>query len=352
MKRQAVFVGGAMGWMGFSLGLLTRMARMTPGCPPPASPPPPAGDWHFAPVERAERADALSLLLSGQTQAHDPSVSGFLDFAREQNLSLDHLWACRRSEGMILSAMLLPCAGRTALIFLSPNVDASLHAAAAGLVGAMLQAQNRSRMRLVQALLDPGHENIATALVQAGFLSLATLVYMQRESEKARVPLDLPPPYRLVHYSRGHRDLFARAVLATYEATLDCPGLLGLRDIDDILDGHMATGRFVPELWHAVYHGEEPAAVMLLNQLPQRAAMELVYLGLAKNARGQGLGTRLLRHGLSLTTAHGCTSMILAVDADNGPALKLYQRLAFQPTTRKLALIRSLDPSVGGAGAR
>ena len=31
------------------------------------------------------------------------------------------------------------------------------------------------------------------------------------------------------------RDRFAAAILASYRQTLDCPGLLGLRDIDDII---------------------------------------------------------------------------------------------------------------------
>jgi mycothiol synthase len=85
-------------------------------------------------------------------------------------------------------------------------------------------------------------------------------------------------------------------------------------------------------------HGR-PVAVMLLNLVPQRRSAELVYLGIAPAWRGKGLGRRLLQHGLSVTHRHGASSLSLAVDDQNAPAVRLYESLRFSPHARKRAMI-------------
>src|SRR5690606_41179312 len=129
----------------------------------------------------------------------------------------------------------------------------------------------------------------AQALMGAGFRKLAHLIYMQRPIRGPATPLNLRPPLRMLTCTPANEPAFAAAILASYEQTLDCPGLLGLRTIDDIIAGHMATGQFVPDLWMALYEGDKPAAVMLLGSLPQRQALELVYLGVSVSHRRQGL---------------------------------------------------------------
>jgi ribosomal protein S18 acetylase RimI-like enzyme len=285
---------------------------------------------------------ALSLLLSGKVNADDPAVENFLGFAAEQSLGLDELWVARQQGRIVASAMMVLCPGRTGLIFLSPNLTADGLPAASQLASALCRAQNPARVRLVQALLDPGQEQIGKALDAAGFRRLAVLIYMQHRAARNPTPLALDADVQASSYTPQTRAAFAQAILASYQQTLDCPGLLGLRQIDDILDGHMATGRFVPELWLRLEHAGEPVGVMLLNVVPQRAALELVYLGLSPAWRGRGLARRLVQHGLGLAPRHGATQMILAVDDHNTPALRMYGALQFTPTARKAALILPL----------
>lgn len=104
----------------------------------------------------------------------------------------------------------------------------------------------------------------------------------------------------------------------------------------------MATGRFEADLWTCLLAEDEPVGVMLLNVIPPREALELVYLGLAPRARGHGLARRLMLHGLSQVRRRHCRRMLLAVDERNEPAVRLYGELGFHPTTRKLAMIRSV----------
>jgi ribosomal protein S18 acetylase RimI-like enzyme len=155
--------------------------------------------------------------------------------------------------------------------------------------------------------------------------------------------LSLEAGFQAVHWSETNRQLFAEAILASYQQTLDCPALVGLRTIDEIIEGHMAAGQFSPELWWAVRHGDDPVGVMLLSPLPQRSAMELVYLGLAPAWRGRGLGSRLLGHGLAQAHQRGLTSMLLAVDDLNKPAVRLYQSQGFEVHAKKLAMIMALS---------
>jgi ribosomal protein S18 acetylase RimI-like enzyme len=70
--------------------------------------------------------------------------------------------------------------------------------------------------------------------------------------------------------------------------------------------------------------------------------MELVYLGLVPQARGQDLGDILIRKALATAAEHHGSQMQLAVDSLNAPALKLYFRHGFKRVATKLALMRNL----------
>jgi ribosomal protein S18 acetylase RimI-like enzyme len=68
-----------------------------------------------------------------------------------------------------------------------------------------------------------------------------------------------------------------------------------------------------------------------------------VYLGLTPSARGRGLGDLLVRQALATTAALGASRLSLAVDSQNGPALKLYYRHGLQRVASKLAMMRLLN---------
>lgn len=305
-----------------------------------------AGDLRCVRVPPSDQQPALSLLLTGSVQDGEVQVEQFIAFARQQHVSLEHLWAAYEGDKLIASALLVPSAGRTAMVFISPLHRHAWVAATTRLVGQLCTAQDPQKVALLQVLLDPGQERERQAVLGAGFRELTELAYMERPAHltAAITPtnkLDLGAGIEIRHWSETNRKIFADAILASYEQTLDCPGLLGLRQIDDIIAGHMATGQFDPACWLALSHGEEPVGVMLLNAIPQRQALELVYLGLAPKWRGKGLGKKLVRHALDIAPRHGCNVVLLAVDQTNTPALKLYRSLGFVSTARKLAIIRT-----------
>ena len=289
------------------------------------------------------RRCALAVLLTGRDQPNDPAVEQFLNFTRSQGLLLDELWEARSGPTLVASVLIVPSAGLTAMMFVSP-VSPATAAVMPHLVRAASCGQDPRRIHLIQCLLDPHQRRQRQALQDAGFDHLATLVYMQRDADLPPGPLDLTESgITCRQWSATHRDRFARAILASYEGTLDCPGLLGLRSIDEVIEGHQATGRFDPQDWFVFYHGDDPVGVMLLSEVVQRAAYELVYLGLAPAFRGRGLARRILRFGLGVVHQRGASGVLLAVDEQNKPALRLYRNLEFKSTGRKSAMICALE---------
>jgi len=308
----------------------------------------------FRHVEIDELRPALSLLLTGRISENELSVEHFLQFAARQDMSLDETWGAFRGNDLLAVCLLIESAGRAGILFLSPpgapgNPGASGVSSAerTGLVQRLLSEQPAGRLHLVQALVDPDHQADVRMLEAASFKALATLVYMQRSIRRAdqRAKLELQADeshLKLTTWSEAARPLFERAILRSYEQTQDCPGLLGMREIGDIIAGHMSSGEFDPSLWHVLHAGDEPAGVMLLSRTPPNDAAELVYLGLSPSWRGRRLGSRLLNWGIGQARAAGAVQMLLAVDDANAPALAMYRAAQFVATGKKIAMIRSL----------
>ena len=293
-----------------------------------------------------ERSRALALLLTGSENGDGEAVAQFLASAREQQINLDHLWIASGSDQSLTASLLLvPSAGKTAMVFLSPVTEESVDDAA-HLAQACVKAQDPSKLRLVQSLLDSWQNHEATAFAKAGFGRLANLLYLQRSLDPApsgeEVRLETNGEFDVLRWGLTTRGRFEKAILASYENTRDCPGLVGLRSIDDVLASHRASGVFTPELWHCFWKDGEPVGVMLINLMTQRSSAELVYLGLSEKWRGKGLGKRLMLYAIALTSQRGCSTMMTAVDEENPPAVALYESLGFAPHARKLAMIHAL----------
>ncbi len=296
-----------------------------------------------------ERRTALAVLLTGRPSPADPAVDHFQDFARQQGLSLDGLWAAYADQVPACASLIIPGTGRTAVLFSSPIPATQRIKLSSDLARAVLAELDPGEACLIQSLLDPAQHREEQALAMAGFDRLATLIYMRRSclgvnpepsAGGAGDPIECDgKALTVLPWRDDLHDTFGQAIQASYEDTLDCPGLVGVRHIDDIIAGHRAVGRFDPALWSALYVGDRPAGVLLLNPLVDRSELELVYLGLAPAFRCKGLAARLMRRALAVARARGDAGIHLAVDQANTPAVKLYQHLGFRATARKLAMI-------------
>ncbi len=306
---------------------------------------------HFRQPEPQEQRSVLAVLLTGRDQPHQPAIDHFLRFAEQQGLSLDGLWAAYDGQTPVYSSLIVPGAGKTAVLFTSPLTSAAQLPLATNLVKNVLANQSPEQTRLVQVLLEPMHRREQTMLERAGFSKLAALIYMRRSCLSAQlddqaglesyIECEGRTLKRIV-WSEENRQHFASAIEMSYLDTLDCPNLVGVRHIEDIIAGHMAVGRFEADLWSAYYADDEPAAVLLLNPLIDRPELELVYLGLAPAFREKRLATRLMQQAIATARARHDTGIHLAVDQLNTPAVKLYKGLGFRATGRKTAMICAL----------
>lgn len=59
-------------------------------------------------------------------------------------------------------------------------------------------------------------------------------------------------------------------------------------------------------------------------------AVELTYIGVASDQRGMGLGKILLNAFIEVSRAKGYHSIVLSVEKENLPAIKLYERAGFK----------------------
>jgi GNAT superfamily N-acetyltransferase len=227
-------------------------------------------------------------------------------------------------------------AGRCAVVP-PPRLETWDEALAARLLrAAAARVHSRDGARLIQTLVEPqGAQPLVAALERAGFERLAVLAYLRRPVRPEEQNLALPPGIKWRHYWRLRHRQFARTLLATYGSSLDCPGLAGLRSVDDAITTHKATGLFCRRAWHLLLMGGEPLGVVLLNNIQGRG--EVVYLGVVPAARRRGLGRALVARAIRDTAAMGLPQMGLAVDVSNAPAMRLYEKTGFSEIRRRLA---------------
>ena len=321
------------------------MASITDLQPPM---PPDDARPYLGPAPADRRRAAFAMLLTGQGREDDPAVDHFERFAQQQKLDTAGLWIAADDgpHGRLLASILIvPNPGATAMLFVGQAGGWRDHETVVQLIRTATLSDRYDPVRVVQSLVDPGQVLEAKVLERAGLRKLAKLVYMQKTIDRREFATPRPQTLAraavtLYRYSDETHERFARAILASYEDTLDCPGLVGLRHVDQIIQGHRGTGRFEPHLWHAFYDEmDQPVAALLLAPSVAGAGFELVYLGVAKPYRGRGVGSQLMSYAIAEAIRRGADRMYLAVDDRNEPAMKLYHALGFRGSTRKLAYI-------------
>jgi ribosomal protein S18 acetylase RimI-like enzyme len=291
-------------------------------------------------------AAALGVVLGSPSYpADEAAVVDFLRFAQRRGINASAAWLADAAGTLAWAVLPIVSPGRTMLL-LGPAAGPTQPAAvrlAGGLVDAVCAHFAARDVQLAQVLLDPADEASRRLYEGRSFQRVAQLIYLHAAPRRKAPPPALPPGLRWVGYGPATHAQFGRAILSTYERSLDCPGLNGLRDVEDVIAGHKASGEFDPRLWGLLCEGDAPLGALLLARAAPGETMELVYLGLSPAARGRGLGDLMMRQALAATAADGAARLSLAVDSDNAPALRLYFRHGMQRVAAKLAMLRRLD---------
>src|SRR5262249_47373637 len=123
----------------------------------------------------------------------------------------------------------------------------------------------RRGAKLAQSLLPPSEDHLAAALERNSFAHATTLWFLRHDL--VRPGPEPPRRLEIQSYRFGRRELFEQTLMHSYEGSLDCPEVNGVRDADEILAGHGAQGAFDPERWLLAFERGRPVGVLLLTEL-------------------------------------------------------------------------------------
>ncbi|UCG15492.1 MAG: GNAT family N-acetyltransferase [Phycisphaerales bacterium] len=291
----------------------------------------------------AQHAAALRMVVSGQTvpdRATNHRVAELTNFVRGLSLSIEPVLGVFRGSRLVCACASVATPGRITLVYLPPErVAKRYRREMTSMLRALQERTWEQAMAIAQALVWPEASNTEEALSDAGFHFLAELAYQERPADAPPARTRIRTDLSFVPYSQHTHHLFIQALDLTYVGSLDCPDLTGLRDTEDVLAMHRATGRHDPALWLVASCGSQLAGVLLLSQVLRRPVLEVVYMGVTPEVRGQGMGDALLARAVDECARRRATFLTLAVDSDNHPALGLYKRWGFVETARRRAWI-------------
>jgi mycothiol synthase len=288
---------------------------------------------------------ALRLLLGGleETQVSQQLVMLHTWVARHPAAGYRLLGAFRGQavQGAIL-VQIQP--GRTAVVWPPRLVDGESPETARQLLRQALAELQRPGIRMVQCLLPDDAKGDADLLVASGFRHVSDLLFLVCLARD--FPVSSPSPeFQFEPYSAAQDARFAQLLDATYEGTLDCPAVNGIRPAEEVLDGYRATGDFDPQRWFIVRRQSEDIGCLILTDYPELSIWELIYVGLLPAWRGRRFGVDIVRHALWLCRAASRDRLVLAVDAANQPALKMYAAAGFQSWDRKSVYVQIVAQS-------
>jgi mycothiol synthase len=157
-----------------------------------------------------------------------------------------------------------------------------------------------------------------------------TLFRELRQMRRPLESLDLPEPklpegVTVRTFVPGRDDAAWLAVNAAAFAHHPEQGSLTQRDLDD----RTAEPWFDPAGFFLAFRGDELVGFHWTKVHAEEGLGEVYVLGVRPGAQGGGLGKALTTIGLRHLAAQGLPTAMLYVDADNKPAVTVYERLGF-----------------------
>lgn len=304
--------------------------------------------------DSSQKEAALQLLASVFPPAERPSqlqrYTDWLALPAPSGFTLLAIGPRGQSPFAALLYQILP--GNVALLWPPGIVDQSQwQSAVSSLLAHTHQELTTASVQLSQFLLpdfgEPSEyqQALIRTLKAAGYQSLARLLYLYISSQEAPFPTSAPELKSCTLYpaSQFTSAQLKTLVEQTYVDTQDCPAMNGLRSTDQVLAGYRSAGTCEDRFWFvATDENRRPIGCLLLAPDQRTQSCELVYVGVIPEARGRGVAGDLVSWAKWQAKSAGCSQLLLAVDDQNLPGLKLYQRHGFQSFDAREVYIRSL----------
>jgi ribosomal protein S18 acetylase RimI-like enzyme len=292
---------------------------------------------HPAPVIEPARSHellpALRLIFRHLSpQDRETRVANALRLLHQKELDPSGLLVARGPNGLLGAIICQPVPGASGLVWPPQAVkDAGEAEVEDLLIRHATTWLRQCGAKLAQALLPPKEAYLAAPLLRNGFAHITNLWYLRHN-------LDVPHHLllgteRLTYwaYANGDPSLFHQTLVRTYEETLDCPEVNGVRDIQEVITGHRAQGLHDPQRWWLALDRGRPVGVLLVAEMPECEGWDLAYVGVVPEARRRGFGRELVRKALVAAHHGDANQLTLSVDVRNRPAWDLYTSLGFEP---------------------
>jgi mycothiol synthase len=280
----------------------------------------------LAPSQRREIASKLS-----HTEGSGEATSEPLYIAQREGRLCGAAWGQRQT-------------GNVALFWPPQLVPGEPEQTAYQLADVTLRSLETSSVEMTQAFLSAPDIGMIKLLKNFAFRHLADLLYMTCEADRFSVAAP-DSDLEFAPYEATRRGELLRLTERTYEDTLDCAALNGVRDIDNVIAGYQATGTFRSENWLFVRHAGEDVGLLLLTDHPPAHHWELMYMGLVPEVRGRGWGRQITRYAQWLARGAHVERIVVAVDAANEPAVTTYRSTGFELWDRRAVYLRILTKS-------
>lgn len=204
---------------------------------------------------------------------------------------------------------------------------------------------DRRGLRVVQFLAAAGERVDCEVLSAGGFRELAKLAYLSASAKSFPVEPDL----EFQSHAGDQPQRLGRVLEQTYAHTRDCPQLDGVRPAAEVIEGYRQQGDHDPALWYVVRAAGRDVGVLLMTTYPESANWELIYMGVVPQARGNGVGRKIVEFALTAACRSGADQLLLAVDASNQPARDVYASAGFQQWGVRTVFAR-IAPAAGQPG--
>ena len=212
------------------------------------------------------------------------------------------------------------------------------------LLNAVEESFYSDKTAVSQALLRSTTDGDAELLQRHGYRHAADLLYLVWDASQSWTPPG-ELPLRFVTLTASERERLAPLVERTYIDTRDIPALNDVRSIDDVLDGYYQVNPASRLHGFVVQHGGRDIGCLLASEHVENDQWELVYMGLVPEQRGRGWGLHVTRYLQNLARASRRSRVVLAVDAQNGPAISTYARAGFWEWDRRSVFLRTSPTS-------
>ncbi len=192
----------------------------------------------------------------------------------------------------------------------------------------------QQRIQQVQALVDVANHQSTQILQCSSYQQVTTVKHLWLDTahyaDHHRSPIDHCAS--MLNWRAAcsvSMSTFGDLLEATFQETLDCPALNGLRSGGEVLQSFLGDQTWDGQLpWKILCDGSRPIGCSLRNRHP-RNINELVYIGVLATHRGQKLGQKLVQGAVEDCRQAGAGILVTAVDAQNWPARTIYRNLGF-----------------------